>query len=159
MFHSTPISTFSTQEAKQRNRKEYREASVFEVPPLSFGEWEGLFKSIIRVRRFIDRWNTKTKQWHLKTEVSYYGATCVLTAEQAALYIRQHWHIENKNHYVRDVSLGEDASRIRQNPGVFARLRSFALNVLRENKVKNVKGTLFENALNFKNLLHYQGIF
>ena len=37
------------------------------------------------------------------------------------------------------MTLGEDASRIRQNPGIFAHLQSFALNLLRKNKVENVK--------------------
>jgi hypothetical protein len=45
-FQLEPISTFSMQEAKKRNRKEYRETSVFEAPPLSLSEWESLFKSI-----------------------------------------------------------------------------------------------------------------
>lgn len=155
-----PASIFSHQGKKERNRIECREASVFQVPQFSFSsEWEGMIKAIIRVRRYIDRFDTKKKKWMLTTEVSYYGATCMLEAEKAAEIIRSHWHIENKNHYVRDVSLGEDASRIRVNPGVFARLRSFALNLLRKNKVKNIKGTLFENALNFENLLNYKGLF
>ena len=71
----------------------------------------------------------------------YYGATYLPDAEVAAKAIRFHWHIENKNHYVRDVSLGEDASRIRKN------------------QVSNIKEALFENVLNFDNLLNYQGIF
>ena len=40
--------------------------------------------------------------------------------------------------YVRDGSFAEDASRIRCNPGIFARLRSFAANVLRFNGAHNV---------------------
>jgi len=36
--------------------------------------------------------------------------------------------------YTRDVTLGEDRSRIRTNPGVFARLRSFAFNILKANQ-------------------------
>ena len=60
----------------------------------------------------------------------------VLPAAQCAKAIRGHWHIEN--HYVRDVSFAEDASSIRCNPGVFARLRSFAANILRFNGVHNV---------------------
>ena len=40
--------------------------------------------------------------------------------------------------YVRDGSFAEDASRIRCNPGIFARLRSFAANILRFNGVHNV---------------------
>jgi hypothetical protein len=39
---------------------------------------------------------------------------------------------------VRDGSFAEDASRIRCNPGIFARLRSFAANILRFNNVHNV---------------------
>jgi hypothetical protein len=57
----------------------------------------------------------------------------VLPAAQWAKVIRDHWHIENRSHYVRDGSFAEDASRIRCNPGIFARLRSFAANILRFN--------------------------
>jgi predicted transposase YbfD/YdcC len=55
----------------------------------------------------------------------------VLPAAVCADTIRNHWSIENRSHYVRDGSFAEDASRIRCNPGIFARLRSFAANVLR----------------------------
>ena len=41
---------------------------------------------------------------------------------------------QNGLHYVRDVTLREDASRIRINPGIFARLRSFAYNIIRFNQ-------------------------
>ena len=30
-----------------------------------------------------------------------------------AVHVRGHWGIENKLHYVRDVTYGEDASRVR----------------------------------------------
>jgi hypothetical protein len=49
---------------------------------------------------------------------------------------------------VRDVTLGEDQSRIRTNPHIFAKLRSFALNILRYNQVDNVSLELFENSMN-----------
>jgi hypothetical protein len=55
--------------------------------------------------------------------------------------------------------LQEDASRIRRNPGIFARLRSFALNILRKNKVTNVSEALYDNALNLDNLRDYVGVF
>jgi hypothetical protein len=55
----------------------------------------------------------------------------VLPAAGCAKAIRHHWHIENRSHYVRDGSFAEDASRIHRNPGIFARLRSFAANILR----------------------------
>ena len=39
---------------------------------------------------------------------------------------------QNQNHWVRDVTLTEDASRIRVNPGIMARLRSQTLNISRQ---------------------------
>ena len=40
-------------------------------------------------------------------------------------------------HYTRDVTFQEDQSRIRRNPGVFVRLRSFAYNVLCRNRTSS----------------------
>jgi hypothetical protein len=57
------------------------------------------------------------------------------------------WDIENRCHYVRDGSFREDASRIRCNPGIFARLRSFASNILRFNGVENVCDTRYRITL------------
>ena len=51
--------------------------------------------------------------------------------------------IENRNHYVRDVSCDEDKSRIRDNPGIMARARSFALNIMRKNGITNVAQALW----------------
>jgi len=68
------------------------------------------------------------------------------------------WSIENRLHDVRDVTLGEDASRIRRNTGLFALLRNFALNLLRSNGVSNISLGLYDNALNFDRLLAYQGL-
>ena len=44
----------------------------------------------------------------------------------------------HKLHYTRDVTLREDASRIRKNPGIFAKIRSFAYNILRFNQRDSV---------------------
>jgi hypothetical protein len=42
---------------------------------------------------------------------------------------RSHWGIENRSHYVRDVTFGEDRSRIRtgHGPAIMASLRNFAI--------------------------------
>jgi hypothetical protein len=50
----------------------------------------------------------------------------------------------------------EDASRIRINPGIFARLRSFALNILRANEEQNITNALCNNVLRFDRLLEYR---
>ena len=48
-------------------------------------------------------------------------------------YVRGHWEIENRLHYVRDATLGEDASRVRSGaaPQVMAALRNVVPGVLR----------------------------
>jgi hypothetical protein len=53
---------------------------------------------------------------------------------------RGQWQIENGLHYVRDVTLGEDASQIRcgHGPAVFAAVRNTALGLLRLARQTNV---------------------
>jgi hypothetical protein len=48
-------------------------------------------------------------------------------------WVRGHWSIENRTPYVRDVTLGEGASRVRQGSGpqVLAAVRNAALGLLR----------------------------
>jgi predicted transposase YbfD/YdcC len=55
------------------------------------------------------------------------------SAEALLALLRGHWGIENRLHFVRDVTLGEDACRVRSEnaPHVFAALRNTALNLLR----------------------------
>lgn len=57
---------------------------------------------------------------------------------------RHHWGIENKLHYVRDVSFDEDRSRVRKNAGphVMASLRNLAISLLRMAGVENIAAAL-----------------
>lgn len=50
--------------------------------------------------------------------------------------VRDHWKIENCLHYVRDVTLGEDACRVRKGnaPQVLAALRNAIVHLLTEVK-------------------------
>ena len=59
---------------------------------------------------------------------------------------------------IRDTAFIEDQSRIRSNPGVFARLRSYALNILRANGVQNIKDALWKNAINLDRTLDLKGL-
>jgi len=54
-----------------------------------------------------------------------------LTAEQAAVYLRQHWGIENSVFYVRDVSMDEDRLHGRKIGYGLSSIRNAALNLLR----------------------------
>jgi predicted transposase YbfD/YdcC len=55
------------------------------------------------------------------------------SAAQLKAFWRRHWTIENKVHYVRDVTLGEDAGQVRAGaaPHALAALRNGLLNLLR----------------------------
>ena len=73
---------------------------------------------------------------------------------------RGHWGIENRSHYVRDVSMGEDASRIRSGaaPQVMAAFRNAAVGCLRCRGVVNVAEALRRNAAQVRPLLASLGI-
>ena len=71
-----------------------------------------------------------------------------------------HWGIENRSHYVRDVSMGEDASRISSGAAlqVMAAFRNAAVGFLRCRGVVNVAEALRRNAARVRPLLVSLGI-
>jgi hypothetical protein len=101
-------------------------------------EWGGHVRALIRVSRDTLTRSAATGLWRASSETAFFVSDIVLPAAVCARAIRDHWSIENRSHYVRDGSFAEDASRIRCNPGIFARLRSFAANILRFNHVRNI---------------------
>jgi predicted transposase YbfD/YdcC len=74
------------------------------------------------------------------TETRYYISSLNTTAQEFAQRIRGYWGVENKVHYVRDVTQGEDASRIRTTPlpQIFAIARNFTLNLYRDQMFENM---------------------
>lgn len=94
-----------------------------------FHQWAGL-KSIVMIiatRRIGDK-ETKHVRFYISSLPS--NATRLLEA------VRKHWSIENKLHWVLDVAMNEDHSRVRKNqsPENFAVLRHIALNLLKQEK-------------------------
>lgn len=145
---ATPATTFQTVDQRRRNRHETRTTTVFGAQAIiSAPEWRDAVAVIIRVERIVQAFQPATGMWKRSGEISYYLSNRAIEAEQAGEAIRRHWHIENRSHHVRDVTLGEDASRIRKNPGVFARLRSFAANILRFNQANSVRQDRYAAAL------------
>ncbi len=49
---------------------------------------------------------------------------------------RNHWSVENKLHYILDVSMGEDACRVKAGAGVLSGLRKLTLGILHKIKGK-----------------------
>ncbi len=101
-------------------------------------EWAGL-RSIIQVTSY--RHLLKGNYLFIeKPYTRYYISSLDESVEQIAQRIRDYWHVENKVHYVRDVTQGEDASRIRVYPlpNMMALARNFALNLYRDGGFKNM---------------------
>lgn len=109
----------------------------------------------------IERWRRLGgKEEH---EVAY-GITSAspqqANAAKLLAWNRGHWGIENRLHYVRDVTFGEDASQIEQGhaPQILAGLRNGLIAALRAEQVKNIAATLRQNALKVPRLLAKLGI-
>ena len=153
-----PDEVYQEPVTKARNRIESRKVEIFIAPCLTDDQQWALVKVMIKVQRYRQMFDTKTKTWQNSDEISFYISTIILSAREFCQAIRNHWGIENRNHYVRDVTMGEDKSRIRTNPHIFAKLRSFALNILRKNNVENVSLELFENCMDLDKVLNYIGV-
>ncbi len=145
---------------KGRSRQETRIVEVFAAgDALADTGWAPFIKTILRVTRITWLRCAATGMWHQRGEVAcYVSSASGLSASTWADIVRDHWGIENRNHYVRDVSCNEDRSRIRDNPGIMARARSFALNILRHNGVTNVAKALWNGALSLDLILAYKAI-
>ena len=153
-----PDAVYQEPLTKTRNRLEQRRVDVFSEPVLTHADTWQEVKELLKVTRFRQEFKTKTNTWEDTSETAFYISTTVLSAEEYCQIIRGHWGIENRSHHVKDVSMREDASRIRVNPHIFAKLRSFALNLLRINGVKNVQLELFENCMDLHRVLNYAGV-
>lgn len=74
----------------------------------------------------------------VKSAIAAFGITSLSSREAApahlAGYVRHHWAIENKIHWVRDVTYREDSSRVRtgSRPRIMATLRNLAIGLLRQ---------------------------
>ena len=123
---------------KGRNRDERRTVAVFDcADSLAETDWHPHVAAIIRVERNVHTHNAKTGLLRHSSETAFSIANTPVTAACAACAaeaICAHWRIKTTSHHSRNVTLGEDRSRIRTNPGVFARLRSLAFNILKANQ-------------------------
>jgi predicted transposase YbfD/YdcC len=95
------------------------------------------------------------------TEQRYYLLNQVVDAPTANTLVRGHWGIENRVHWVLDVTFHEDTSRIRQGdaPQNMGVLRHIALNLLRQEPRKgSLKTKRFRAALDETYLATVLGI-
>lgn len=84
--------------------------------------------------------SVRTENGKTTVETRYYISSLDLNAKKFGDSVRSHWGIENSLHWVLDVALGEDDSRIRKDnaPQNFAVLRHIAVNLLGKEKSKKL---------------------
>lgn len=88
----------------------------------------------------MERETTEIKTGKVSHEVSFYITSRIADENKWHEVIRGHWGIENKSHYVRDVTFREDASLIGKGsaPRVMATFRNLAIGLLRLRKVTDI---------------------
>jgi hypothetical protein len=145
---------------KGRSRDERRTVSVFDpAGALANTSWHPCLATVIRVEREVFTRNATTGLLRRTGETAFYVCNATIAADPAATAIRAHWGIETTSHYARDVTLGEDRSRIRTKPGVFARLRSFGFNISKANRSSTLSQDRYRAALaGVESLLQYRGV-
>ncbi len=153
-------SGFVKTETSGRNRWETRELTVFPAKAwFRHTPWDGLIQTVLRLERTICRRDPKTGLCKQTTEVAFWVSSASgQTPERWIEWIRRHWRIENGSHYVRDTAFVEDASRIRKNPDIVARLRSFAYNLIRAAEGSNIRNARWRAALDLNLVLEMPNI-
>jgi len=120
-------------EHKERGHGREEERYVFQLkaklPPELAAKWPTI-RSIIAVERH------RAINGKGTVDTSYYLSSLSAKHKLLGHYIRQHWRIENSQHYILDVVFGEDASRIAMEDAVenMALFRRFVMNILTQSK-------------------------
>ena len=139
-------------EEKGHGRRERRTIQVMDAPAHIRSRFPHA-----RQAALIERYVTRTvrvkkgKRWirkQVKSAVAVFIITSLDAREAApahlAGYVRGQWTIENKVHYVRDVTYREDSSRVRTGPRprIMATLRNLAIGLIRQAGYTKIAATI-----------------
>jgi predicted transposase YbfD/YdcC len=135
-FKAAPPQTVSShvEHDKGHGRIERREVSVIRDVDWLSGDrrFPGELRlpgaaCLVRVHAEVER------AGQMRSETRYYISSAALDAERAGQAVRGHWAIENRLHWVLDVTFKEDLSRLRKGFGArnMAVVRHFAINLVR----------------------------
>lgn len=98
------------------------------------------FPGWLNVKTIIKVESQRQTRHKLESETRYYISDLSDSAFDFYQRIRGYWGIENKVHYVRDVTFGEDKSRVRTAflPHLLAIARNLAINLYRDAGFSNM---------------------
>lgn len=121
--------------------------------------WPGLL-TCCKVRR--ETWGRKGPESH-ECQDAYLISSLDLrrhTAAELLEFNRGHWRVENSLHHVRDVTMGEDACRVRKGaaPQVLAAVRNATLALLKRAGCTNIAAALRRQSVHVTEALQMIGI-
>lgn len=145
---SKQSSAYTTLEIN-RGRIELRHTMVSNCMEGISEEWKGL-QQIIGVHRIVIDKGIKSE------EMAYFISS---RNENAIMYsegIRSHWQIENSLHWVKDVTLREDASKIKKGnaPQNISTIKNICINIFRQNKYEGIAQAIRLVANDIRTLLN-----
>ncbi|WP_202806715.1 ISAs1 family transposase [Kribbella catacumbae] len=139
-----------TTTSRGHGRKTTRTIKVTTAP--AWVEFAGATQ-LAQVRRTVTRHGKKTIEVvYLITSANHQAAP----PTTLAAWVQGHWSIENRLHWVRDVTYDEDRSQVRTGnaPQVMATLRNTAISLLRLTGVTNIAQRLRHHARNPETILN-----
>jgi predicted transposase YbfD/YdcC len=131
-FRGVDADEYETLE-KGHGRIEHRKYWMIDAEELpSAKEWEGLKSAVFCIRE------RKVKGKTTKEEV-FFATSLEIDAKLFSNVIRNHWEVENKLHWVVDVTFREDKQRYRDKTMAqnFSCLRKIAFNILKKDQRKS----------------------
>jgi predicted transposase YbfD/YdcC len=137
-----PGEVLGTARQQERRRGRAEDRQVWASPALGdYLDWPGLVQ-VGKVER------TWTEAGVTKTDTRYFITSSAAAPVELLALVRGHWGIENRLHYVRDVTFREDQSRVRTGaaPEVLAAVRNVVIALLRYTNHANLAAALRELA-------------
>jgi hypothetical protein len=149
-WETTPIAHTTTDVG--HGRRETRTIGVLDAPEgLNWPHVQQVFLIERTTERTIyrrDKKSKKLKKTRVKHCVAVLGMTSMTPAQAGPdhlmTYVRSHWAIENKIHWVRDVTFREDASRVRtgSRPRFMTTLRHLVIAIIRQAGYTRIAATI-----------------
>ena len=144
LFADPPLGehfAYARQSSRHGNRREIRRLWASNALE-GYLDWPGV-KQVCKVER-------KTKQGKEQEVEVRYAITSLgkeVKADRLLEYVRGHWAIENKLHWIRDVTFGEDASQVRKGsaPEVMSALRNVVIGLMRQAGITNIAAGIRQN--------------
>ena len=118
-------------------------------------EWKGL-KRFIHVHKEVFHTNKNTKKRFTDNDRHYISSVSSSNAKFFHEGIRNHWSIENKLHWVKDVIHNEDDNRVRTNNGSINQsiISTIAINIHRKNGNPSITDSQIKFGANVKELFN-----